>query len=189
MLRKDRLYALYVLVLALGLRKGELLGLTWDAVDLDAGEPSVTQTLQRVKGELSVARPKTRYSERTIPLPPFAVDALLQRRKEQQDEREFCGSEWLDSGFVFTTSVGSPLDPRNLNRHWYATRRRAGLDGYRFHDLRHSFVSLLLDMQAPPHVVREIAGHSDLQVTLGVYAHASTAEKRRALEKLGTVLG
>jgi integrase len=77
--------------------------------------------------------------------------------------------------------VGSPIDPRNLNRHWYPTRKRVCLDGYRFHDLRHSFVSLLLDLGVAPHIVREIAGHSDLQVTLGVYAHASTEEKRKAL--------
>ncbi|MFJ9803075.1 tyrosine-type recombinase/integrase [Streptomyces wuyuanensis] len=76
------------------------------------------------------------------------------------------------------------MDPRNLNRHWCATRKRAGLDGYRFHDQRHSFVSLLLDLGVAPHIVREIAGHSDLQVTLGVCAHVSTDEKRKALTQL-----
>ncbi|MCD0485410.1 tyrosine-type recombinase/integrase [Streptacidiphilus sp. ASG 303] len=94
----------------------------------------------------------------------------------------------LDSGFVFTTAVGSPIDPRNPNRHWYAVRKRTGLDGYRFHDLRHSFVSLLLDLGVPPHTVREVAGHSDLQVTLGVYAHASVDEKRSALARLSELL-
>ncbi|MFE0087501.1 tyrosine recombinase XerC [Streptomyces sp. NPDC059016] len=183
-LRDDRLYALYLLALTLGLRKGELLGLRWDAVDLDKGELNVQRSLQRINGELVSAAPKTRYSLRTIPLPAFAVDALRLRRKQQQEERGVCGGEWLDSGYVFTTAVGSPVDPRNLNRHWYATRKRAGLDGYRFHDLRHSFVSLLLDLAVAPHIVREIAGHSDLQVTLGVYAHASTDEKRKALTQL-----
>ncbi|MFP8905741.1 tyrosine-type recombinase/integrase [Streptomyces atacamensis] len=76
------------------------------------------------------------------------------------------------------------MDPRNLNRHWYALQKRTGLEGYRFHDLRHSFVSLLLDLGVAPHIVREIAGHSDLQVTLGVYAHASAEEKRKALTQL-----
>ncbi|MFD8386483.1 tyrosine-type recombinase/integrase [Streptomyces sp. NPDC059679] len=182
--KEDRLYALYLLALTLGLRKGELLGLRWDAVDLEKGELSVTRSLQRIKGELVSAQPKTRYSCRTIPLPPFVLDALRDRREQQHEEHASCGDEWLNTGYVFTTAVGSPMDPRNLNRHWYATRKRTGLDGYRFHDLRHSFVSLLLDLGAAPHIVREIAGHSDLQVTLGVYAHASAEEKRKALTQL-----
>ena len=183
-LKSDRLYALYLLALTLGLRKGELLGLQWDALDLEKGELVVRRSLQRIKGELVSAAPKTRYSLRTIPLPPFVVDALRDRREQQAGERDTCGAEWQESGYVFTTAVGSPVDPRNLNRHWYATRKRVGLDEYRFHDLRHSFVSLLLDLGVAPHIVREIAGHSDLQVTLGVYAHASTEEKRKALTQL-----
>ncbi|MFJ9761421.1 tyrosine-type recombinase/integrase [Streptomyces sp. NPDC101149] len=183
-LKSDRLYAMYLLALTLGLRKGELLGLQWDALDLEKGELVVRRSLQRIKGELVSAAPKTRYSLRTIPLPPFVVDALRDRRQQQAEERDACGAEWLESGHVFTTAVGSPIDPRNLNRHWYAARKRVGLDEYRFHDLRHSFVSLLLDLGVAPHIVREIAGHSDLQVTLGVYAHASTEEKRKALTQL-----
>jgi len=182
--KDDRLYALYLLALTLGLRKGELLGLRWDAVDLEKGELAVTRSLQRINGELVSAPPKTRHSCRTIPLPPFAVDALRARREQQRREHLDCGDEWLDSGYVFTTAVGSPVDPRNLNRHWYALQKRTGLEGYRFHDLRHSFVSLLLDLGVAPHIVREIAGHSDLQVTLGVYAHASAEEKRKALTQL-----
>jgi integrase len=186
--RRDRLYALYSLALLLGLRKGELLGLHWSDLDLESGELTVSQNLQRIKGELVVALPKTRYSKRTIPLPAPVVAALRQRHQDQQAERKTCGAEWLDTGFVFTTAVGSPFDPRNLNRHWYATRKRAGLDAFRFHDLRHSFVSLLLDLGVPPHVVREIAGHSDLQVTIGIYAHASAAEKRKALTSLSELI-
>ncbi|GAA2459183.1 site-specific integrase [Streptomyces macrosporus] len=183
--KDDRLYALYLMALTLGLRKGELLGLRWDAVDLEKGELAVTRSLQRINGELVSAPPKTRHSCRTIPLPPFVVDALQARREQQRREHLNCGDDWLDSGYVFTTAVGSPVDPRNLNRHWYALQKRTGLEGYRFHDLRHSFVSLLLDLGVAPHIVREIAGHSDLQVTLGVYAHASAEEKRKALTRLG----
>jgi integrase len=112
-LKRDRLYALYLMALSLGLRKGELLGLQWDAVDLDKWELTVQRSLQRIKDELVSAAPKTRYSLRTIPLPPFVVDALRDRQKEQQEERDACGSEWLDAGYVFTTAVGSPIDPRN----------------------------------------------------------------------------
>ncbi|NJQ03552.1 site-specific integrase [Streptomyces zingiberis] len=187
--RGDRLYALYLLAVTLGLRKGELLGLRWDVVDLDRGELAVTRSLQRINGELVSAEPKTRHSRRTIPLPSFVRDALRARCEQQRQERAECGGEWMDSGHVFTTAVGSPVDPRNLNRHWYALQKRTGLEGYRFHDLRHSFVSLLLDLGVAPHIVREIAGHSDLQVTLGIYAHASPEEKRKALTQLSDLFG
>jgi integrase len=187
-IRADRLYALYVLALTLGLRKGELLGLRWADVDLDRGELEVRQTLQRISGELRVQPPKTKRSRRTIPLPAPCVDALREHRARQAAERLRAGERWKDSGLVFMTRVGSPLEPRNLNRHFYSVRRAGGL-AVRFHDLRHTCVSLLLDLGVPPHVVREIVGHSDIEVTMTIYAHASLDEQRKALGRLGEVLG
>lgn len=81
------------------------------------------------------------------------------------------------------------MEPDNLRRSWYQIRRAAGLDMARFHDLRHTCVTLLLDLGAPPHVVREIVGHSDIEVTMTIYAHVSLEEKRKALARLGEVLG
>ena len=81
------------------------------------------------------------------------------------------------------------MEPDNLRRSWYQIRRAAGLGAGRFHDLRHTCVTLLLDLGAPPHVVREIVGHSDIEVTMTIYAHVSLEEKRKALGKLGEVLG
>ena len=82
--------------------------------------------------------------------------------------------------------VRSADRPRNLNRHFYRIREAAGLSAYRFHDLRHTAVSLLLDLGVPPHVVKEIVGHSAIEVTMTVYAHASLEEKKKAMGKLGT---
>lgn len=81
------------------------------------------------------------------------------------------------------------MEPDNLRRSWGEIRKPAGLGAVRLHDLRHTCVSLLLDMGVPPHIVREIVGHSDIEVTMTIYAHASLDEKRKALGKLGDMLG
>jgi integrase len=98
------------------------------------------------------------------------------------------GSEWHPSGLVLTTAVGTPIDPRNLTRHFDRVRVQAGAPTLRFHDLRHTAVSLLLDLGVPPHVVREIVGHADVQITMAIHAHASDQEKRSALRRLGDSL-
>lgn len=184
----DRLYALYVLALALGLRRAELLGLRWQDVDLDSGVLEVRQTLQRVAGELRFLPPKTRRSRRTVPLPVPCMDALRAHRAEQVDER-LAAARWQDSDLVFSTRVGTPIQPDNLYRHFCGLRKRADMPEVRFHDLRHTCVTMLLDQGVPPHVVRAIVGHSDIQVTMDIYAHASLDEERQALRRLGDRFG
>jgi integrase len=184
---EDRLHALYVLAVAMGLRRGELLGLCWEAIDLERGTLIVERSLQRVGGELRLVRPKTRSSVRTVPLPPLVAKALVEHRERQAQERAAAGAEWKEHGLVFTSRVGTPLEPDNLRRSWYPLRKRLGLDA-RFHDLRHSCVTLLLDLGVPPHIVQQIAGHSGIEVTMTVYAHASLDEMRKGLNRLGETL-
>lgn len=183
----DRLHALYVLALVLGMRRGELLGLRWDAVNLDRETLTVERSLQRAGGELRLVEPKTKTSFRTIPLPPIVVKALTEHRERQAQERAAAGTEWKERGLVFTSRIGTPLEPDNLRRSWYPLRKRLGLE-IRFHDLRHSAVSLLLNLGVPPHIVQQIVGHSDIGVTMKIYAHTSLDEERKALRKLGDTL-
>ena len=184
----EPLHALYVLALYLGLRRAELLGLRWEDVVLDP-EPGryplleINQTLQRVGGELQFVPPKTRTSRRTVPLPPVCVRVLKDHAKRQAEQRAVAGSDWREHGLVFPSRVGTPMEPDNLRRSWDRIKKAAGVE-LRFHDLRHTCVTLLLDLGVPPHIVREIAGHSALDVTMTIYAHASLDEKYRALSKL-----
>ena len=184
-----RLSALYVLALYLGLRRGELLGLRWQDVDLDEAKLEVVYNLQRVSGALRLVPPKTEDSARTVPLPPVCVEALRAHRQRQAADRAQAWPDWEDHGLVFPSRRGTPMEPDNLRRSWSLIRQAAGLGPTRVHDLRHTCVTLLLDLGAPPHVVREIVGHSDIEVTMTIYAHVSLEEKRKALAKLGEVLG
>jgi len=181
----ERLRCLFVLAVYLGLRRGELLGLRWVDVDLEQQRLQVTQSLQRVDGKLRFLPPKTRHSMRTVPLPAPCVDALREHRVRQGCEKLAAGSKWHDAQLVFTTTVGTPIEPDNLRRSWERIRGATGEPPVRFHDLRHTCVSLLLDAGVPPHVVREIVGHSSIDVTMTIYAHASLEEKRTAMRKLG----
>ncbi|MFD7729683.1 tyrosine recombinase XerC [Kitasatospora phosalacinea] len=183
----DRLHALYVLALAMGLRRGELLGLHWAAVDLDRGTLIVSSNLQRVDGVLQLGPTKTASSLRTLPLPPVVTAALREHQERQAQERVAAGERWKDTGLVFTSRVGTAIEPDNLRRSWCPLRDRLGLT-LRFHDLRHTCVTLLLDLGVPPHIVRQIAGHSDIGVTMKVYAHASLDEQRKALGSLSDSL-
>ena len=184
-----RLSALYVLALYLGLRRGELLGLRWQDVDLDEAKLEVVHNLQRVSGALRLVPPKTEDSARTVPLPRVCVEALRAHRQRQAADRAQAWPDWEDHGLVFPSRRGTPMEPDNLRRSWGLIRQAAGLGPTRVHDLRHTCVTLLLDLGAPPHVVREIVGHSDIEVTMTIYAHVSLEEKRKALAKLGEVLG
>ncbi|WP_049796023.1 site-specific integrase [Frankia sp. EAN1pec] len=179
-----RLYALLVLALFLGMRRGELLGLQWSDIDSERETLTVRHTLLRVGGELRLCPPKTEDSERTLPLLGLVADALAEHRKLQDAERDAAGDAWVQTGHVFTTKIGTPIEPDNLRRFWMPLRRAVGLDGVVFHGLRHTCVTLLLDLGVPPHIVRDIAGHSAIEVTMTIYAHASMGEKRRALGKL-----
>lgn len=194
--RGDRLEALVTVALALGLRKGEALGLTWDVIDFDARTLAVLQTLDRLSGVrtaragagLVVGEPKTTRSRRTVPLPDVCVDALKTHRKRQVEERLAVGPAWHDTGFVFTTSVGTPIDPRNLTNWFHTLTARAGLGRRRFHALRHSAVTLALAQGVPLEVVSRMVGHSSITVTADVYAHLVPALQRQAADAMDRAL-
>jgi integrase len=133
--------------------------------------------------------PKTDDSERAIPLPAICVDALRLHKDQQKTEWSNVWPNWQENGPVFPSRVDTPLEPDNLRRSWGRIRDAAKLGDVRFHDIRHTCVSLLLDLGVPPHIVRDIVGHSDIEVTMTIYAHAALDEKRKALRKLGNALG
>ncbi len=186
--RDDRLFALYVVAVMLGMRRSELVGLRWEDLDLDKGLLRVRRSLQRVDGELQVFPTKTTRSRRTMPLPASVTAALREHKGRQEDERA-TAARWQDTGYVFVSRVGTPVDPDNFSRLFQGLCERAGLRRVRLHDLRHTCVSLLLALGEHPRVVMEIAGHSAIDMTMNVYGHVNLDAQRTALSRLDDLVG
>ncbi len=186
--RQDRLFALYVVSLMLGLRRSEALGLRWEDVDLDVGVLRIRQTLHRVDGSLRFLPTKTVRSRRTVPLPTSVLDALREHQARQERERHEA-RVWLDSGLVFVTVVGTPIDPTNFTHRFRKLCEQADVRRVRLHDLRHTCVSMLLAIGEHPRLVMEIVGHSALEMTMNVYGHVNLDSQRSALKRLDDLLG
>jgi integrase len=187
--RNDRLGALYAVALAMGLRQGEALGLTWDRVDFDNGLIRVERQLQRRDGGLQLVDLKTRQSVRTLPMPHSIAENLKQHRAGQGKERDLAGKRWRETGLVFTTTIGTGLDGPNVTKGFQRLLRSAGLERRRFHDLRHSCATLLLIQNVQPRVVMEILGHSQISLTMNTYSHVLPGLKRDAAATMEEILG
>jgi integrase len=184
-----RLHALFELALRTGLRKGELLGLRWEDLDLAGGTASIRRTLQRTNsGGLTALPTKTHSSERRIALPTPCLRSLEQHRDQQRQDREAAGTGWRDTGYVFTRPNGAPIEGATLTRHFTALLRRARLRRIRFHDLRHSAATLLLEQGVELVVIKELLGHAHIGVTATVYAHVRLRLQRDAIDLLGNAL-
>jgi integrase len=170
--------------LAIGLRRGEALGLSWEDVNFDAGTLRVRRTLQRVDREYRLAEAKSETSHRTIALPAFALAALREHRTRQIEERLAAGPEWTDWGLVFTTATGGPLDGSWVTRHFQKLVAEAGLPRQRFHDLRHGAASLLLAQGVHPRTVMALLGHSRVSITMELYSHVTAALQRDAADQM-----
>jgi integrase len=140
----NRLHAAYVLMVMVGLRPSETLGLPWDNVDLDAGTIHVRQALKRGhRTRLELGELKTKGSRRSLAAPGPVVEALRAHRRRQLEERMAAGPAWVDLGLVFTTQIGTWAEPRNFLRMFHRVTEAAGIGRWHPHELRHSAVSLL----------------------------------------------
>ncbi|MFF1740660.1 site-specific integrase [Streptomyces mirabilis] len=185
--RTDPLYPAFVLAVALGLRRGEILGLQWRDVDLDRRTLTVRTTLNRGGKELYLDTTKNRRA-RVIPIPLMCVAPLRWQRLRQAARRDAIGADWHDSDHVFTTRSGRPIEPRNLYRSFLRIAASAGLPQVRLHDTRHGCASLLFAAGVAPRTVMEILGHSQIAVTMNVYTHVSDDNRREAMGHMDRLL-
>ena len=181
---REALYAAFVLVLVLGLRRGEVLGLAWDQVDLDDAELYVGEQLQRVRHQLVRREVKTETSEAPLPLPDLCVTALKARRKQQDADRDRAGDGWIDTGLVFTTRHGTPIEPRNFGRSFDRCIVAARVPRITVHGTRKTCASLLAALDVHPRVAMRILRHSKIAVTMEIYTEAPSNATRDALRKL-----
>ncbi|TMD04188.1 MAG: site-specific integrase [Chloroflexi bacterium] len=181
----DRLEALWVLAATVGMRQGELLGLRWRDVDLDRGVLGVCGSLTRGPQGLMITDPKTARSRRRVALPAIAVEALRRHRATQAGERLRAGAAWTDRDLVFSNGLGGPLTADKLLRaRFRPLLRKAGLPPIRFHDLRHTAATRLLEQGVHPKVVSEMLGHASVAITLDIYSHVSPDLQRQAVSAL-----
>ena len=172
-----------------GLRRGELLGLRWTDVDLDAAVLHVQQSAQRITGQGIVFRqPKTRLSRRAVALSPVAVGLLRQHRRAQIEARLFAGPAYQDQNLVFATGIGTPIEPGNLLRAWAKITAAAGVGHVRIHDLRHAHATLMLRQGIHPKIVSERLGHANIAITLDTYSHVVPGLQEAAAAQLDALL-
>jgi integrase len=187
-MKGDRLEALYSVALTMGLRQGEALGLCWKEVDLEMGYLRVSKQLQRFDGETRLVEPKTARSRRTLALPASIARSLREHRDRQLKERAAAGASWIETGLVFTTPSGKPMDATRISKDFHRHLHRAGLAQRRFHDLRHSCATLLLVQGVSPRVVMEVLGHSQISLTMNTYTHVLPELRRQAADRIDELL-
>jgi integrase len=186
----DKLEALYVLALTVGLRQGELLGLKWKDLDLEGGTLQVRRTLSGSKNGVPVfGVPKTAKGKRNVRLTDVAVEALRRHYEIQVEEKQRLNGLWQEYGLIFTTQLGTPLNRHNLvTRSFKPLLDRTGLPKIRFHDLRHTCATLMLSGGVHPKVVQELLGHASITLTLDTYSHVLPNMQGAAADKMDSML-
>jgi integrase len=190
-LEDDRWAALYRLLINLGLREGEALGLTWDAIDLKRGTIRVYRQLKRIPKqdgsgkEFVLQTTKKAASDRILDLDEDIIAALRTHKTNQLEEELASRKRWIDTwGLVFVSENGAPIHPSNLLAHLHKTLEQAELPKIRVHDLRHTCATLMLDAGVSLVTVSKILGHSSVAITAKIYAHALDKSKASAIATL-----
>lgn len=208
---EHRMSALLELELGIGLRRGEVLGLTWSDVDLDAGVLRVNQSLQRVgaraqeaadknaaeepgkrpppKSRLELLPLKTPSSRRTIDLPEIVIKALRKHRAKQAEQRIAAGAEWKETNLVFCNALGGPLEPRNVYRAFATLLKDAKIQPRPFHALRHTYATLVLSDGGPVKDVSAALGHARASMTLDIYGHVLPGAGGKVAARMDRILG
>jgi integrase len=186
----EPLEALYHLAVTTGLRQGELLGLRWTDLHWETGTLHVQRQLLYVRGRGFVfAEPKSAAGRRVVTLGAAMLGKLREHRERQELRCRIVGERWQDNELIFPSSIGTPIEARNLVRSLRQLTRQAGLPEIRFHDLRHTAATLMLQQGVHPKVVQERLGHSTISLTLDTYSHVLPSLQQDAADKLDSLLG
>ena len=182
-------YPVIYTAVSTGLRQAELLGLRWRDVDPDITlSLSVSQVLYKRRGICQFKEPKTAHSRRRVSMTPKLALFLRQYRLEREALYRELGKELTLDSLVFADVEGKPLNPPSLSRDFGRIAKKAGLNGVRFHDLRHTFASLMLLKGAKPKVISEALGHASVAFTMDTYSHIIEGMQQEAMALLDEVL-
>lgn len=183
----ERWQVMLNLVIATGLRRGEALGLEWKHVDLEAGTLEVAQTVQYISGQGSLIRPPKTGKPRKMALPDYIINMLKDYKKKKQKEKLQAGELWAwpnnEHFFVFSSWDGKPLHATSVGKWWSRFVKRKGLKHIRFHDLRHTSATYLINQGVHPKMISERLGHADITTTMNVYGHVLQEADRQTAQK------
>ena len=186
--QKTQYYALFFTALMTGMRRSELLGLRWSDVNLTLAELSVNRAMHRLqKHEVIYRTPKSEKSRRVIALSPATCKVLRDHWESQTALRKRFSMLVRDSDLVFSELDGRPYIPHTVSQAWRRIVRRLGLKGVRFHDLRHTCASMLLQQGVHPKIVQERLGHSSISITLDLYSHVVPGLQHAAADKMDAI--
>ena len=175
--KETGVYEMYYIELATGLRRGELLGLKWDDIDMVNGTIRVQRQVARIDGEIVKAPLKTKNSYRNVSIGPDAIEVLKEQKKKVGD-----------SEYVFPSPNGGPISPDSVLNMLHRVLERAGLPKIWFHDLRHTFATLALQNGVDIKTVSGMLGHFSAGFTLDTYAHVTTSAQKEAAQTMGNIL-
>jgi integrase len=184
----DRLFALWRLLAMTGMRRGEALGLAWDALDMETGRLTIRRAWVPVNGVGQMSEPKTKRGRRTIALDPVTLEALKAHAAGQAEEQSHRDAGWSDSGLVFTRENGEPLHPWVVSKAFRDQAKTAMLPPIPLHGLRHSYATLALASGVNPRIVSARLGHATVALTLEVYSHVLPQADQEAAERIAELL-
>ena len=186
--RESRLYPLWLTLATTGMRRGEVLGLRWEDLDLEAQSISIRQTRVMTGYQPLLSTPKTRRGKRLVALDPATAAALKEDCHRQKQERLAAGSSWQRAGYVFTGKDGEPYHPERVSKLFLQAAKKAGLPRIRLHDLRHTYATLALGAGVHPKIVSERLGHANIGITLDCYSHCLPALSEEAAYRVAALV-
>ncbi len=188
MVQGSLIYPATYTAVSTGLRQAELLGLRWRDIDLDMLSISVSQVLYKRRGVCQFKEPKTAHSRRRVAMTPKLALFLREYRAERESIYWQLGKPLTLDDLVFASVEGKPLDPSILSHEFARIAKQAGLENVRFHDLRHTFASLMFLRGAKPKVISEALGHASVAFTMDTYSHIIEGMQEDAMALLDEVL-